>query len=510
LFAVVTTDVTRTAVGLRSERGPILAAVMLSTALVAIDSTILAAAVPAIVTDLGGFTQFPWLFSIYLLAQAVSVPIYGKLADSVGRKPVMLAGIGLFLLGSVLCGVAWSMPLLIAARAVQGLGAGATLPMSMTIVGDIYTVEERARVQGFIASVWGIASVVGPTLGGVFSDYLSWRWIFFVNLPIGAFATVMLVRHLHEHLERRRHRIDYAGSALLAVGGSLLVLALLQGGHSWAWDSPTSIVLLGVSAAALAVFPYVERRAAEPVLPLWVFSRRVLVAANTVSLLVGAVLIGLTSYVPTFAQGVLGFGALLSGFALAAMTIGWPIAASTSGRIYLRVGFRTTSLIGVAFIVLGSLLLLTIGERSSLWLVAAYTFLVGVGLGYTASPTLVAVQSVVGWERRGVVTATNMFARSIGSAVGVAVFGAIANSSLAHRLADPPQGVTGRLPRSADDASLILGGGSHVSPRVEQFVRAALSTATHHVFVGVAVLAVVMVAAVLLMPRHVVELQLDD
>jgi MFS family permease len=246
------------------------------------------------------------------------------------------------------------------------------------------------------------------------------------------------------------------------------------------------------------------------VLPLWVFSRRVLVAANTVSLLVGAVLIGLTSYVPTFAQGVLGFGALLSGFALAAMTIGWPIAASTSGRIYLRVGFRTTSLIGVAFIVLGSLLLLTIGERSSLWLVAAYTFLVGVGLGYTASPTLVAVQSVVGWERRGVVTATNMFARSIGSAVGVAVFGAIANSSLAHRLADPPQGVTGRLPRSADDASLILGGGSHVSPRVEQFVRAALSTATHHVFVGVAVLAVVMVAAVLLMPRHVVELQLDD
>jgi EmrB/QacA subfamily drug resistance transporter len=505
----VTTDLTRAAVGLRSERGPILAAVMLSTALVAIDSTILAAAVPAIVTDLGGFTQFPWLFSIYLLAQAVSVPIYGKLADSVGRKPVMLTGIGLFLLGSVLCGVARSMPLLIAARAVQGLGAGATLPMSMTIVGDIYTVEERARVQGFIASVWGIASIVGPTLGGLFSEYVSWRWIFFVNLPVGVFATVMLVRHLHENVERRRHQIDYRGAVLLAVGGSLLVLALLQGGHSWAWDSPASVVLLTVSAAALAVFPFVERRAAEPILPLWVFSSRVLVAANAVSLLVGAVLIGLTSYIPTFAQGVLGFGALLSGFALAAMTIGWPIAAGTAGRVYLRFGFRNTALVGVAFIVLGAFLLLTIGDDSSLWLVAAYTFVVGIGLGYTASPTLVAVQSVVGWERRGVVTATNMFARSIGSAVGVAVFGAIANASLAHRLANPPHGVTGVLPKSADDATLVLDGRSGVSAGVEEFVRMALSTATHHVFVGVAVLALTMVAAVLLMPRQVVELELD-
>jgi EmrB/QacA subfamily drug resistance transporter len=477
---------------------------------VAIDATILAAAVPAIVTDLGGFSQFPWLFSIYLLAQAVSVPIYGKLADAMGRKPVMLVGIALFLVGSVLCGFAWSMPLLIAARAVQGLGAGATLPMSMTIVGDIYTVEERARVQGFIASVWGMASIVGPTLGGVFSEYLSWRWIFFVNLPVGALAAWMIVRHFHEKVERRRHRIDYAGAALLTSGCTLLILALLEGGHAWAWGSAVSITLLGLSAALLVAFPIVERRAAEPILPLWVFARRVLVGANAASLLVGAVLIGLTSYIPTFAQGVLGFGALLSGFALAAMTIGWPIAAATAGRIYMRIGFRDTSVIGVAFIVLGSLLLLTIGQDSSLWLIALYTFVVGIGLGYTASPTLVAVQSAVDWDRRGVVTGTNMFARSVGSAIGVAVFGAIANASLARQFSNPPPAAEGRLPSSADDAALALDHGAGVAPAVREFVQSALSTATHHVFIGVAVLAVLMVGAVLLMPRRPVKLEFSD
>jgi len=505
----VAAETTRTEVGLRSERGPVLIAVMLCTALVAIDATILAAAVPAIVTDLGGFSQFPWLFSIYLLAQAVSVPIYGKLADALGRKPVMLVGIALFLAGSVLCGAAWSMPLLIASRAVQGLGAGATLPMSMTIVGDIYTVEERARVQGFIASVWGMASIVGPTLGGVFSQYLSWRWIFFVNLPVGALAAWMLVRHFHERVERKRHSIDYAGAGLLAAGCSLLILALLEGGRSWAWGSPVSIGLLALSAALLAAFAYAERRAAEPILPMWMFTRRVLVGANAVSLLVGAVLIGLTSYVPTFAQGVLGFGALLSGFALAAMTIGWPIAAATAGRIYMRLGFRDTSVIGVAFIVLGCLLMLSIGEDSSLWVVALYTFVIGVGLGYTASPTLVAVQSSVGWDRRGVVTGTNMFARSVGSAVGVAVFGAIANASLARQFQHPPAGASGRLPTSADDASVVLDPHSGVAPAVRDFVRAALSTATHHVFVGLAVLAVVMALAVLVMPRRASQLEFD-
>src|SRR3954451_24348611 len=240
---VTVSEVSRASVGLRSERGPVLLSVMLSLGLVAIDSTILATAVPAIVSDLGGFTQFPWLFSIYLLAQAVTVPIYAKLADIVGRKPVMLVGIGLFLLGSLLCGLAWSMGALIAFRAVQGVGAGAVQPMSMTIVGDIYTLEERAKVQGYVASVWALSAVIGPTLGGVFADYLSWRWIFLVNLPLGLLAAFMFWRDFDEKVERRTHRIDYAGSLLLTGGAVLLLLGLLEGGVRWAWDSPTSIVL---------------------------------------------------------------------------------------------------------------------------------------------------------------------------------------------------------------------------------------------------------------------------
>ena len=205
----------RSDVGLRSERGPLLLAIMVASGLVAIDATILATAVPSIVQDLGGFSQFPWLFSIYLLAQAVSVPVYSKLADVLGRKPIILFGIGLFLLGSILCGFAWSMPALIAFRAVQGLGAGAVGPIAITMVGDIYTIAERARVQGYFASVWAVSSVIGPTLGGVFAQYTGWPWIFFINIPLGLLAAVLIVRNFHEKVDRHAHRIDYAGAALL-------------------------------------------------------------------------------------------------------------------------------------------------------------------------------------------------------------------------------------------------------------------------------------------------------
>ncbi len=491
-------------VGLRSERGPILIALMLSTALVALDATIIATAVPSVVRDLGGFSQFPWLFSIYLLTQAVTVPIYGKLADIVGRRPVLFAGIAVFLLGSILCGVAWSMPLLIAARAVQGIGAGAVLPMTITIVGDLYSVQERARVQGYVASVWGIASVIGPTLGGVFSEYVSWRWIFFINLPLGGLAALMLWRSFHEQVTRRRHDLDLMGAGLLTVGCSLVILGLLEGGVAWDWSSPLSFAVFAVGGLALVAFVFAERRAAEPVLPLWVFSRRVLVGGNLASMAIGVVLIGLSSYVPTYAQGVLGTGALVAGFALAAMTLGWPIAAALSGRVYLRIGFRDTALIGGVVVVAGTVLVALLTAGSSVLAVAGATFVVGIGLGLMSAPTVVAVQSVVDWQRRGVVTATNMFCRNLGSAVGVAVFGAVANATLAHRFAHPPAALAGRLPSGANAERLVLGNTSSASapPEVMAFVRSSLFDASHHVFLGVVAAAVVGVAVLWLMPRR--------
>ncbi len=500
------TTVSRASVGLRSERGPVLGAVMLSTALIALDSTIIATAVPAVVDDLGGFSQFPWLFSVYLLTQAVTVPIYGKLADVYGRKPVLLFGIAVFVAASLFCGLAWSMPALIVGRALQGIGAGAVQPIGMTVIGDIYTVEERAKVQGHLAAVWALSSVLGPTLGGVFSDHLSWRWIFFVNLPLGALALVVLHRRFTERVERRRHRLDAAGAVLLAVGCSLLILGLLEGGTAWAWTSGASVTVLGTALLLLTAFALVERRAAEPVLPLWVLRRRILVSGNVAALALGALLIGLTSYLPTWAQSVLGASALEAGFALAALTLGWPIAASGAGRLYLRIGFRTTALIGAVLAVLGTTGTALLGPHAQLWQVAASMFVTGIGLGLSSSPLIVAVQSVVGWDRRGVVTATNMFARSIGSAVGAAVFGAIANTTLAARFASPPPGLEGDVPADVDSTTAALSQGGAVA----EYARESLHAASHGVFLATAVTAVVIALAVAAMPRRAERLRFDD
>ena len=499
------TTVTRSSVGLRSERGPVLGAIMLSTALIALDSTIIATAVPAVVDDLGGFSQFPWLFSVYLLTQAVTVPVYGKLADIYGRKPPLLFGIAVFIAASLFCGLAWSMPALVVGRALQGIGAGAIQPIGMTVIGDLYTVEERAKVQGYVASVWAASSVLGPTLGGLFSDYLSWRWIFFVNLPLGALAMVALHRRWTERVERREHRLDIAGAVLLTVSCSLLILGLLKG-SDWGWSSGTSVAVLVTAVVLLVAFAAVERRAPEPVLPLWVLRRRILVSGNIAALGLGALLIGLSSYLPTWAQGVLGASALEAGLVLAALTLGWPLAASNAGRLYLRIGFRNTALLGAVLAVLGTAANAVLAQDAELWQVAAAMFITGVGLGLSSSPVVVAVQSVVGWERRGVVTATNMFSRSIGSAVGAAVFGAIANTTLAARFASPPAGLEGELPTDVDSTTAALAGGGAVA----EFARTSLHDASHGVFIATGVTALVIALAVASMPRRAEPLVFDD
>jgi EmrB/QacA subfamily drug resistance transporter len=419
-------------------RRAVVAALMLATGLAAIDSTVVATAVPQIVADLGGFSLFPWIFSIYLLTQAVTVPIYGRLSDVFGRKPVLLFGVAGFVVASILCGFAWSMVALIVFRGVQGLAAGAILPTTTTIVGDLYDPADRGRIQGYISSVWGMSAIVGPVLGGLFAQYWTWRGIFWLNLPLGVGAAWLIRRHLHERVERRSHTIDYAGAATLSLACSLLILALLEGGVSWAWGSAASIALLALAAVLLVVFVQIERRVAEPILPLWIFGHRTLLAGNLAGLAIGAILIGQSSYVPTYAQRVVGVGAVVAGLAMAAMTIGWPLAATAAPRIYLRIDYRPTALLGGVIAVLGCLLLaLFVTADSGVWRVAVASFVLGVGLGFASVSTVVAVQSVVGWGRRGVVTGSNMFIRTLGSAVGVAVFGSIANGRLAHRRHTP-------------------------------------------------------------------------
>ncbi|WP_207207294.1 MDR family MFS transporter [Xylanimonas protaetiae] len=409
----------RPGVGLRSERGPVLLSLMLSTALVALDATIIATASSTIARELGSFNQLPWLFSSYLLAQAVSTPVYGRLADIVGRKRLMLVGIGLFFVGSAVAGAAPTMGMLIAGRAIQGLGAGAVMPVSMTITSDIYTLEERAQTQGYLASVWGISSVVGPTLGGVFSQFVSWRWIFWVNLPLAVVAAVTLaVRYRESQQSSHREPIDYLGAVLLSGGSTLLLLGLSE--TAWPWYAGAAVLL--------AAFVVRSRTTRFPILDLTILRRRVIGASTTVSLLVGVVVVGLSTYVPIYAQEVLGFGALLAGFALAALTIGWPISASQAGKVYLRLGFRVTAVIGSTLVLAGSALTLLLGPTTPLVLVAVFCFVIGAGMGLTAVPTLIAAQAAAGPTERGAVTGTNMFARSIGSAVGVAVLGAIVNS----------------------------------------------------------------------------------
>lgn len=404
---------------------------MLSTGLIAIDATILATAVPSIVRDLGNYEQFPWLFSVYLLAQAVSVPIYSRFADTIGRKPIIMIGIGLFLLGSVLSGLAWSMTSLIIFRIVQGLGAGAVAPMSMTIVGDIYTVAERAKVQGYIASVWAVSSVVGPALGGIFAQLDAWRWLFFVNVPLCLIAAWMLLRSYHEEKQTQKHRIDFAGAALLTVGLTGIILGLLEGGNGWAWISAPSALCFGIGALALIVFVMVERRAAEPVVDLRLARRPLILTTTIISLGIGALMIGVTSFAPAYLEGSLGIAPLLSGLAVAALTLGWPIAAGNAGRLYLRIGFRRTALTGLSIASVGAIALAVVAPWPNPFAVAVVAFVLGFGLGWSAAPTLIAAQASVGWGERGAVTGMNAFARSAGSAVGVAVFGAISNAVIA-------------------------------------------------------------------------------
>src|SRR5580704_13382415 len=324
----------------------VLAACMLAMFMAAVEATIVATAMPTIVAQLGGFALFSWVFAAYLLAQAVTIPIYGRLADLLGRKRVFFFGASLFLVGSTLCGLAPTMLLLVAFRALQGLGAGAILPVAQTIIGDIYSPAERPKIQAYTSSVWGFSAIVGPLLGAFIVEHLSWSLVFWVNLPIGVAAIATLAAFLPEPRQRRPHSIDVAGAVLLVVAVGTLMMALLHAVELGWWIAP----MLGVSAVCLVLLLAQERSAAEPMLPLGMWRDRTILASNIGGLAIGAAMMATSAFLPTYVQAVMGRDAVASGVILALMSVGWPIASTIGGRLMLATSYRTTAIIGGALL----------------------------------------------------------------------------------------------------------------------------------------------------------------
>ncbi|MFD8237006.1 MFS transporter [Streptomyces sp. NPDC059696] len=455
-------------------RAAVVAALMLSMALAALDATIVSTAVPQIVGDLGGFSVFSWLFSGYLLAVTVTLPVYGKLSDTFGRKPVLIAGSVLFLLGSLLCALAWNMGALIAFRVVQGLGGGALQGTVQTLAADLYPLKDRPRIQSKLSSVWAVSAVAGPGLGGVLAAYADWRWIFLLNLPIGAVALWLIVRHLHEpQRETPGHaRVDWAGALAVFACGGVLLTALVQGGVAWPWLSAPSLALCGAGLALVAVVVLVERRAADPIIPGWVWRRRTIAAVNLALGALGLLMVAPSVFLPTYAQSVLGLAPVAAGFVLSVWTLSWPVSAALSQHVYRRIGFRNTAMLGIgtAALILFAFPFLPYPGRA--WQPTLLMLLLGAALGLFQLPLIVGVQSTVGWAERGTTTASVLFCRQTGQTVGAAVFGAVANGVLAARL-----GGAGDL----DSVTRALDSG-----RVPEATRRAIADAVHTVYLGAA------------------------
>ncbi len=481
----------------QTKRPLVLASVMLAMFMGAIEATIVSTAMPAIVADLGGFRLYSWVFSAYLLMNCVTVLIYGKLSDLFGRKPVLTFGIIMFLFGSILCGFAKSMQMLISFRFVQGFGAGAVTPIATTIVGDIYTAEERAKIQGYLSSVWGISAITGPAVGGLLVQYASWHYVFWINVPLGILSLVGLWLFLHENIEKKKHQIDYFGAVLLTIAVSSVMYVLVEGGGRWSWGSWQVMILLILTLLALIGFVLQESKAAEPVMPFSIWKERSIFIANITSLTTGIILIGISSFLPTFVQGVMEQSPITAGFTLTMMSIGWPIASTLAGRMLMKIGYRKTSVIGGVFLIIGSFFFVTMtASIGPLW-AAAGSFFVGVGMGLTSTAFIVSIQSTVGWQQRGIATAANMFMRNLGNTIGAALLGGILNNRMGHyfHLKNPSL--------SVDDANFLLKASerNNLSVSVRSILQEGLTISLHTVYYVVLTFAVISLLFILFIPK---------
>ena len=472
----------------KTRRPFVLASVMAAMFMIAIEATIVSTAMPQIVGQLGGLQLYSWVFSAFLLTQTATTVVFGKFSDLIGRKAVMLFGVTVFLGGSILCGFAWSMPSMIVFRLVQGVGAGAILPVAMTVVGDLYSAHERGKIQGYLASVWALSAVLGPLAGGLIVQHFSWAWVFWLNLPIGLLAAAGFSAFLHENLVHERRPIDYLGAVLFTIAIAAMMIGLTTIASS---DWIVTIAIAGLFVVSLALFIAQERRAPEPMIAFELWARRPIAAANGASLLGGMAMIGVTTFLPVYVQGVMRQSALAAGFALSVMVLGWPIGATLGTRILARIGLRRVLVAGSLFIPAGGVIFTMLTPDRSPILAGAGSLIMGFGMGLLSSASIVLIQEIVAWSERGSATASFLFARSLGNTLGATIFGAVLNYGLAH--ADAADAI------SSDELRHLLDGAA-TSTDLDMNVRAVLEHSLHLTFLAMFAITLLTVALAALVP----------
>ncbi|HYZ78014.1 MAG TPA: MDR family MFS transporter [Gaiellaceae bacterium] len=471
--------------GYRFTIGRILAiysGLMVTLLLAALDQTIVATALPRIVGDLGGLSSYSWVFTAYLLASTVTVPLYGKLGDVYGRRPLFFIAIGLFLAGSALCGAAWGMPELIVFRAIQGFGAGGLFPLSLAVVGSIVPPRDRGRYQGLIGGVFAAASIAGPAVGGFIVDNMSWRWVFYVNLPIGGLALLVIYLTMPKRAQRREHSIDWLGSAVLAAGTTALLLGLVWGGRDYPWTSGHVVGALAAAVVALALFAWVEARAPETILPFDLLRNSTVTASIVCVALVGMAMLGTIAFVPLFVQGVIGTSATSSGVVLTPFMLAAVTTSFVSGQLVSRIGrYRPNTIVGPIVLGIAMLLLYRMGPSATNGIAARNMVVAGIGLGMMMQMFVLSVQNSVPTRAMGSATALTQFARSIGATLGVTLMGVIVNQG---------------LPRAAR-------GHEQLSHRLPPRLRVGLANALHPAFLAAAVACGLVLAVSILWIREV-------